>query len=373
MRKSEALNMLTFREVPLYLIGAFFAGLFLSLLIIRLGRMRGVRFYVLDFPHDKSRKLHEKATVRIGGLALILAIFLGEYFAQKISVFGLSSRVLVLLLFSLAVFLLGFCEDVTGRIGPKIRLLLISVVVYLALRVLDVSIIYIDFPLIDQFLVTYPFLSALFTIFAITGVTNAYNVVDGVNGLSASLSIASIIPLSILAGAHGMVDLQHFGYIVAAATLGFLIVNALSGKIFLGDGGAYVLGSLVAMFCVLVIGESGGKVSPWLVILLNAYPITETCFSIIRRIIQSKSVDRPDSDHPHILLHRFLKGKTASIHSDVFENSGAGVLILIPSVIFCLLGYCYRTQTEVLLLLYVLYVVLHTAAFFLLKITAPRC
>lgn len=56
------------------------------------------------------------------------------------------------------------------------------------------------------------------------------------------------------------------------------------GKIFLGDGGAYLLGYFIAEISVLLVLRNP-EVSPWFPLLVVAYPVVEALFSIYRRNI----------------------------------------------------------------------------------------
>jgi UDP-N-acetylmuramyl pentapeptide phosphotransferase/UDP-N-acetylglucosamine-1-phosphate transferase len=60
-----------------------------------------------------------------------------------------------------------------------------------------------------------------------------------------------------------------------------LIWNYPRGKIFLGDGGAYLLGFWLAELSVLLVVRHP-EVSPWFPMLLLVYPIFETLFSMYR-------------------------------------------------------------------------------------------
>ena len=90
------------------------------------------------------------------------------------------------------------------------------------------------------------------------------------------------------------------------AMLGFLAVNYLTGRLFMGDGGAYVSGFWVAEIAVLIV-ISRPHISPWQVLAICAYPVIEVVYSIYRRkIIRKRSVGAPDRLHLHTLLYRRL-------------------------------------------------------------------
>ena len=65
--------------------------------------------------------------------------------------------------------------------------------------------------------------------------------------------------------------------LMAVCALGFGAVNWPLGKIFLGDGGAYLLGFILAWMAVLL-PMRHLQVSAWATILLVAYPGLEVFF-----------------------------------------------------------------------------------------------
>jgi len=94
--------------------------------------------------------------------------------------------------------------------------------------------------------------------------------------------------------------------IAAGAVLGFFVWNFPGGLIFLGDGGAYLLGFVLSELGVLLIVRNS-LVSPLFPLLLCAYPIFETIFSIYRRrVLKGVASSQPDGIHLHTLIHRRL-------------------------------------------------------------------
>jgi len=75
------------------------------------------------------------------------------------------------------------------------------------------------------------------------------------------------------------------------------------GKIFLGDGGAYLLGLVVALIGIFLAGKYE-DISPWYVLAIFIYPVFEVIFSILRKLTIGLSPMKPDSYHMHMLIHR---------------------------------------------------------------------
>ena len=136
------------------------------------------------------------------------------------------------------------------------------------------------------------------------GVANAINIIDGFNGLAAGSLI--IMFASFAWVAHQVGDDLVFGLAIlyGALVLGFFLVNFPLGKIFLGDGGAYFAGFLLAALGVLL-PMRNPETSAWTAILICAYPVIETLASMRRKQRRDgHSVGQPDRVHFHMLAHR---------------------------------------------------------------------
>jgi len=110
---------------------------------------------------------------------------------------------------------------------------------------------------------------------------------------------------------------------------GFLVVNFPRGRIFLGDGGAYLVGLLLAALSVLLVHRNS-EVSPWFPLVLLAYPVWETLFSMYRRNARGLSTGRPDALHLHTLIYRRVvrwKGYAGEPCDYVMRNSMASLFL----------------------------------------------
>jgi UDP-N-acetylmuramyl pentapeptide phosphotransferase/UDP-N-acetylglucosamine-1-phosphate transferase len=90
------------------------------------------------------------------------------------------------------------------------------------------------------------------------------------------------------------------------ALVGFLVWNWPRGLIFLGDGGAYFVGYLLAVLVILLVARHP-QVSAWYALVLFVYPVFETVFSVWRRrFLRGTSPGLPDGLHLHTLIFRRL-------------------------------------------------------------------
>ena len=257
------------------------------------------------FTHDHTegiQKFHVHPTPRIGGLAIIVGLYAGAL------VLADDSAVLLwpALLAGLVAFGFGLLEDITRQVGALDRLLATMASGVLAWWLTGISLDRLDVWLLDDAL-TWPPFSVLFTAVAVGGVANAVNLIDGFNGLASGSVVIALLSLATMAALSGDPALASACLLIAAATLGFGVLNFPFGKIFLGDGGAYLLGFLLAWMAILLVTRNP-SISPWAPLLACGYPIIETLFSMTRRLINRSHPGKPDCLHLHSLI------KTRIIH-----------------------------------------------------------
>ncbi len=82
-----------------------------------------------------------------------------------------------------------------------------------------------------------------------------------------------------------------------AAMLGFMLLNYPFGKIFLGDGGAYLAGFWLAECAVLLLVRNP-EVSTWTVLLCCLYPVLETAYSMLPPPRHPQGAQRPARHGP---------------------------------------------------------------------------
>jgi UDP-N-acetylmuramyl pentapeptide phosphotransferase/UDP-N-acetylglucosamine-1-phosphate transferase len=268
------------------------------LLIILTQRWHGK----LSLDHDLNgvQKIHKTPVPRIGGLGVVAGLLLAGVFSYQLGgeTYETAGK---LLLCAIPAFGAGLIEDFTKRVGVRTRLFASFISAALAYWVLDARLVDLDTPGLD-YLIQFSAISFLFTCFAVGGMTNAINIIDGLNGLasgSVSLMLAGLATIAYLNGDTLVMKLCLWGI---GATLGFMLLNYPFGRIFLGDGGAYLAGFWLAECGVLLL-KRNPSVSTWAVLLVCIYPVWETVFSMYRRqVIEKVKSGMPDMTHLHHLL-----------------------------------------------------------------------
>ena len=164
------------------------------------------------------------------------------------------------------------------------------------------------------------FAAQLFTIFVFLVVINAINFIDGIDGLALSVTLYILIAYVLL---NQNSPLIGFCTLCIGALLPLFYFNFRKHKkVFLGDGGSLLLGTVC---CILIFDLLNIKTSlsyglsinkAYLSILILAYPLTDLLRVFIIRIGQKKSPFLPDNNHLHHTLLRKIKshaGVTGSI------------------------------------------------------------
>ena len=281
------------------LLAAFFASFITTLLIIRFQHLHS--HLSADSDLSGPQKFHKISVPRIGGISIGIGIFVAIIFRLQSS--ANSSIETTLLVCSVPTFAIGLTEDLTKKVGVKTRLIFTAIAAAMAALYLGAQITRLDIPGVDYALAL-PGVALIFTVFAITGLANAYNIIDGFNGLSSMVGIITLMGLSYVSYVVGDPLMMYLSLVMAGSILGFFLWNYPRGLIFLGDGGAYLIGFWIALITVMLVARHN-NISPWFALLINAYPILETLFTIYRRKIhQGKNPGLPDGIHFHTLIYR---------------------------------------------------------------------
>src|SRR5690625_112096 len=262
-----------------------------------------------DSDTRKPQAMHTRAAPRVGGLAVVAGSLAG------LLVLGPSNMTLawlwpVLFFAAMPVVLAGLLEDVTKEVGALKRLLAAFASAAIAWWLLG-GITRVGLPGVDYLLALWP-ISLLFTVVAVGGCTHALNLIDGMNGLAGMVAMLMALSIGLVALQVQDIPIFLIAIALASATLGFLVWNFPFGRVFLGDGGAYFLGFMLAELAVQLVMRNPA-VSPVYALSAVFYPVFETLFSIWRRRVKRGSpVDQPDALHLHHLVFRRLVRVTFS-------------------------------------------------------------
>jgi UDP-GlcNAc:undecaprenyl-phosphate GlcNAc-1-phosphate transferase len=251
--------------------------------------------------YDKSnnRKIHKGKISNIGGisifLSIILVIIINQLVNNDLSIIYIAVTVCLLTMFTL----LGIIDD-------KINLNPTSKTLYLAIVFICVAPIYQNFMLTSLEFLSVPNKqialsksSIFFTFLCFFIFFNTVNFLDGANGLLSSITLFWI---SIIIINKSNIDLIEITFL--ASLLIFMFFN-LKNKVFLGNSGS----NLIAIFLTLITIKNYNEydfLKSDEIFFLFLFPGLDTVRVTIQRILRGQNPLKPDKDHLHHLMMKFI-------------------------------------------------------------------
>jgi UDP-GlcNAc:undecaprenyl-phosphate/decaprenyl-phosphate GlcNAc-1-phosphate transferase len=282
-----------------------------------------------------ERRIHTVATPDVGGIAMFVGL------VAALAAARLNDRFDVIfarngdeprgLLFGAAViFLVGLIDDIREISAPA--KVIGTIAAAAVLTYYGVTMFYFRVPFVDVFTVTDDWV-LLITVIWLLGMTQAINLIDGLDGLAAGIVAIGALAFFIYSLRLASVQLlpsPSIGPLVAIITVGmcvgFLPHNFNPARIFMGDGGALLLGLLLAVSTSVV----GGRADPnpshgyagqtyfflaplFIPLFILGVPILDTLFAIIRRATRRQGVATADKRHLHHRLMEMGHGQRRSV------------------------------------------------------------
>lgn len=280
----------------------------------------------LDSDLEGVQKMHTIPVPRIGGLGIVVGLLIGIVVGYHLN--GETYPTVILLLAAATpVFVAGIVEDLTKRVSVRTRLIASFVSGALGVYLADAQLTRLDTPLLDDLMVYGPIAFA-FTCFAVGGMTHAVNIIDGLNGLASGTVVIILGGLAAMAWQTNDLLVMRLCLWGMAGMVGFMVFNFPFGRIFLGDGGAYLAGFWVATCAVLLLSRNP-EVSTWAVLLSLLYPVWETVYSMYRRkVLNRVQTGMPDAGHLHHLVFRALQASEGASSRRVWLAHGVSSVTL---------------------------------------------
>ena len=227
-----------------------------------IARSIALRLDIVDRPGDL--KPQRRPVAYLGGVAVFVAALTGPL---------LAGRPLILVPMAMAL-ALGLADDVRPlavpvRIGVEIAIAAVAVLT-----------------------VPGPGIARVATAVLVLGLLNAVNLLDGQDGLAAGVGAIIAIGFATLGGSS-----VPIGLALAGALTGFLLLNRPPARIYLGDAGAYLIGTTVALLPALSRHSATRWSIWWAVPLLVAVPIIDTGVAIARRLRAHRPLLSGDRSH----------------------------------------------------------------------------
>ena len=260
-----------------------------------------------------ERRIHKVATPDVGGIAMLIGFLVAFGVARLIDtfdpIFARNSEPRGVVIAACLMFMVGFIDDIREISAPA--KMIGTVIVGVVLVVYGVTMFYFRLPFIDVYILSDEWVP-LITVLWLLGMTSAINFIDGLDGLAAGI-VAIAGGAFFLYAQHladpsvGMLTQPNLGPMVAVLAvgicLGFLPHNFNPARIFMGDGGALLLGLLMAVSTSVVggradpnaqryIGQTYFFLAPLFIpLFILGVPILDTLFAILRRAEHSGRTD----------------------------------------------------------------------------------
>jgi UDP-GlcNAc:undecaprenyl-phosphate GlcNAc-1-phosphate transferase len=273
-------------------------------------------------PNDRT--VHQSPLPDVGGLAMYLGFLTAMLVAWLLDAFDVlfssNSEPIGVLIAATIIYVVGFVDDIRG-LSPPAKVAG-TVLAGLALVQFGVVMYAFRLPFFEGPILLAAEWRPLVTVLWLLGMTQAINLIDGLDGLAAGI-------VAIGAGAFflysqelidsDVLDVANIGPLLAiiavGVCVGFLPHNFNPARIMMGDGGALLLGLLLAVATSVVggradsfsqefIGQTYFFLAPLAIpLLILGVPILDLAFAIFRRATSRRSLSTADKGHLH---HRLM-------------------------------------------------------------------
>ncbi len=302
---------------------AFVIALAASLALTVPVRALAIRVGMVDLPGP--RKVHLKPIPLLGGLAIyggvmiaILVAFDGAARAQSIGIVTGATLVAAV----------GFLDD-SGWLHHQIKLF--AAMPLAAVILLATGIRAQVFSVLIGGATGY-WLDAALTIVWVVGITASFSILDHMDGLCAGVAAMASVFFAMLAYLNGQTLVTTLAAAVLGAAAGFLRYNFKPAKIFMGDGGAMLLGFLMATLALKLRLEHATNLAGWLapVLILSATIFDTTLVTISRSRRGLLPFATPGKDHSAHRLANLGLGQRGAVLTMYFVGAisgGAAILV----------------------------------------------
>jgi UDP-GlcNAc:undecaprenyl-phosphate GlcNAc-1-phosphate transferase len=248
---------------------------------------------------DGDRHLHERATPRLGGIAM----FAG--FAVAIAIFGsdVPDRWQVIAVTG-AITIAMAIDDIldlswSSKLAIEIGVGVLTVLLGITITTLAVPGTH------STSVIDLVWLSAPVTVVWLVGMQVSVNLLDGADGVAAGVIaiVATVCLLAAISRIGEANELQTGVVILSGAVmgccLGFLVFNLPPARVFMGDSGSHFLGVALAVITILGVAKVVVGLSILVPLIALGLPIGDTLFAIVRRTLAGRNPAAPDAGHLH--------------------------------------------------------------------------
>ena len=295
----------------------------------------------------RSRDMHTKPTARIGGVAMFIGFLVSIAIAAPIGwfevVFADPGPIIAISIAAIIVMAIGFLDDLYDldwTIKLAGQFLAAGVLAWNGVQIVSLPIFGIT---VGSFGVSF-----VVTVFLAVLIMNAVNFIDGLDGLVAGVVLIGTVVFFIYSYllAQQISPTNYFNLatmlsaIVIGMCVGFLPHNWHVAKIFMGDGGALLLGLLMTTSALTVTGQIDPAslkrddlvpaILPLILpISILVLPLLDFALAVVRRVSAGKSPFAADRKHLHHRLQDFGHSHLGSVLVFYFWSASVSVSCLL--------------------------------------------
>ena len=211
--------------------------------------------------------------------------------------------------------------------------------------------------ILNNWLKSSEFFSLFFICLCFLFIINGANLIDGYNGLLGFHSLIIFLNLFLVNYLNENYDLANLLFFGILVLLIFLKYNFPKAKVFLGDGGSYLIGAFIALSTIQT-SILNPLISPFYFCILLFYLFFEVFFSFFRKLInEKKSPIHPDTKHLHMLLYKWLiKKNNNKLKSNYYVAVIINIvylILIIPAIFMMDDGFFCKYYSIVLFITYI--------------------
>ncbi|MBS1717855.1 MAG: undecaprenyl/decaprenyl-phosphate alpha-N-acetylglucosaminyl 1-phosphate transferase [Armatimonadetes bacterium] len=264
------------------------------------------KYGAVDDPTRDDRRVHTEPTPRWGGLAIYAGILIALAVILPIAYPHESFPP-----YLIGLLLLGAFLTIMGAVDDKVSLsaskqLLVLMIAGVGIQFFGqapnrVQVGSLGIPFTHDF-IRLGLWSIPLTAFYIFVVAKTTDTIDGIDGLTAGIAAISSATLTVIAVYSGQPRVAIVTGTVCGASLGFLRHNYNPARIFMGTGGAQLLGFMLASLSVIGAMKTAAAFAVLVPMLAFGVPIFDAAFVVIKRLRSGVPITQADKRHLHHTL-----------------------------------------------------------------------
>jgi len=246
-----------------------------SLSLVPLAIKMAKKFKIMDIPG--GLKSHENPIPYLGGLPIVIGFLINPILYKEGILFPLSVFL---------IFLLGFFDDIKP-LSPYSKLIVETIfATLLVFSGIRTRIIFFSFTA-----------NVIISIIWIVGITNSFNIIDVMDGIAGGVGFIAATTLAFITLTGGDINEALVAAALAGSIAGFIPFNLPKAKIFLGDAGSLTIGFTLSVIALRTSYSFANPVAIVVPLFILFFPIYDTFYVFIQRIIKGKNPLKGSPDH----------------------------------------------------------------------------